>query len=357
MASTRIHRDVRIPTATEGVTLSADLYFPAESMPTPALVTVVPYRKDMINGYEGSLQWFADHGYACVLVDHAGIGSSDGVPHAPWGEGETDDAVAAIDWAARQPWCDGSVGMWGMSHGGFTAMATAARQPAPLKAIIAIENALDIERDAMHPGGRGDLLRLAQWGTRMLAQQLLPPLHDDPEPEATSRWQRRLQDVEPHLLDLARLGHGHPDWRTRVIDVTLISVPTFLVGGWRDIYVDAVPRGFTRIQAPKRLLVGPWGHTLPHASPFGAIDFLPIALRWWDRWLRGVDDAVVPEPPAAIHVQGAEPGWRGYDAWPPPHETRIWRSGRSRKLTADPSTRRPATPPSPSTCPTLRRAS
>ncbi|MEU6644005.1 CocE/NonD family hydrolase [Saccharomonospora sp. NPDC046836] len=313
-----VRQDVRIPTGDRATTLSADIYLPAGEAAAPTLVTIVPYRKDFGSGYVPSLRWFASQGYACVLVDHQGIGSSDGVPHSPWGPGETDDAVAVIEWAATQPWCDGNVGMWGISHGGFTSMSAAARRPTPLKAIIPMMNALDVERDIMHPeGARGDLVRLALWGGSQLLQQLLPPLLNTTSVAEQRRWRHRLHDIEPFILELAQLAPGDPAWRDRVIDAEAITVPTLCVGGWQDVYPDAVPRAYERIQAPKKLLIGPWGHTLPQDSPFEPTDFLPIALRWWDRWLRGADNGVTDEPPVTVYLQGADPGWRSFESWPP----------------------------------------
>jgi hypothetical protein len=63
--------------------------------------------------------------------------------------------------------------------------------------------------------------------------------------------------------------------------------------------------------------MGPWGHVIPDGSPFSPIDFRAIALRWWDHWLRGVDDGLMDERPVSVHVQGADPEWRGLSSWPP----------------------------------------
>lgn len=313
-----VRRDVRIPTSDRSVSLSADLYLPQGVEPVPALVTVVPYRKDLGNGYHNSLLWFAQRGYAGVLVDNAGLGSSDGTPHAPWGSGETDDAIAAIDWAAAQPWCDGKIGMWGISHGGFTALRAASRQPPQLRAIIPIMNAVDVERDVMHPGGaRGDFLRLALWGSGQLLQQLLPPFINHTSGDEQRRWHRRLHETEPAIISLARLAPGDPEWRNRTVDVDAVTIPALCVGGWQDVYPETtLQRCYEKIQGPKKLIVGPWGHTLPHESPFGAIDFLPITLRWWDHWLRDTANGVMDEPSVSLYVQGDTASWRSYDSWP-----------------------------------------
>src|SRR5262245_35539643 len=116
--SVTVERDIRIPTRDRDIALSADIYRPSGAGPVPALVTVMPYRKDYVAGatYEGPARWFAGHGYASVVVDLRGTGASDGVRRPEFDPGDGDDGVAAIEWAAAQPWCDGAVGGWGMSY-------------------------------------------------------------------------------------------------------------------------------------------------------------------------------------------------------------------------------------------------
>ncbi len=311
--------DVRVPTSDPDVTLSADLYLPTRIDPVPALITVIPYRKDFEGGsyYEAALRWFAAYGYACLLVDMRGTGSSDGELRPKYDAGEGDDAVAAIEWAAAQPWCTGDVGMWGSSYGGITSLRAASRRPAALRAIISIATPLDARQHAAHPeGARCDLYPLAQWGGRMLVQQLLPPLLNYTSVQEQRRWQRRLHAVEPYIVEQAARAPGDPVWRDRVIDADSVAVPALCVGGWRDFCADGTLSAFEGFTGPKKLLMGPWMHALPHMSPFEAIDFLPLAARWWDHWLCQIDNGVMDEAPVTLFVQGSNPGWRAYESWP-----------------------------------------
>jgi putative CocE/NonD family hydrolase len=315
-----IHRDVRIPTADPEASLSADVYRPVGTGPVPALVTVLPYRKDAGSGIEcdPSLRWFASRGYAALLVDFRGTGSSDGRQRPPFDPSEADDGVAAIEWAAAQRWCDGNVGMWGASYGAIMSMRTAGHRPPHLKAIVPILGALDLERDFTHPSGsRGCFASLAMWRTETLLNQLLPPLHGYATTAEQRRWQDRLQ-AEPWLLDLFRHGPGDPVWRSRAVDASAISVPAFCVAGWRDLFCDSSIRAYELIDAPKKLLAGPWMHVWPEDSPVAPVDFRGLALRWWDHWLRGIDDGLMDEPPVTVYIQGASQPWRRYEAWPPP---------------------------------------
>lgn len=337
-------QDVRIPTGDGDVTLSGDLYRPHHSDPVPALLMVLPYRKDGAAGIaaQASFRWYAQRGYACMLVDFRGTGSSDGVMRPPFDPGEADDAVAAIEWLAAQPWCTGSVGMWGASYGGIMSMRTAARRPPALKAIIPIVGMIDMEHDFAHPGGvRGGFASLLSWGVGNLAAQLLPPLHAHHSEAEQSRWRKRLHEAEPYMLDLFRHGPGDPVWRERVVDPSTITVPSLCVAGWRDLFCDSSIRAYEEIPAPKKLIAGPWMHTQPQDSPFDALDFLPIALRWWDHWLRGIDNGVMDEPAVRLFTQGSQPAWRAYKSWPPAKAELSLATGADTTLSAGPGDDRP----------------
>jgi uncharacterized protein len=323
------HRDVRIPTGRPGVTLSADVYRPVTDRPMPALVTVLPYRKDFVAGagYDGPARWFAARGYAGLVVDLLGTGASDGVRRPEFDPGDADDALAAIDWAAAQPWCDGAVGMWGLSYAANVTLRTAARRPDRLRAILAVAHGLDPARDSVHPdGARGDLHALVNRGASMLVQQLLPPLVDDAAPAGRQRWRRRLPAGEPVFVDYARHGPHDPVWRSRAIDGSAITVPALCVGGWRDAFPDGLIDAYERIAGPKKLLMGPWGHLLPHLSAYEPVDFLAIALRWWDHWLGGIATGVMDEPAVTVHRPGPAPRWLGFDRWPPPSDPLVLRA-------------------------------
>jgi putative CocE/NonD family hydrolase len=331
-----IRQDVRIPTKDPQVTLSADIYLPVGAGRVPALVNVYPYRKDM-SAFGAKLRWFAERGYAGVLVDLQGIGSSDGIRRPEFDPAEGDDPVAAIEWAAGQSWCDGAVGLWGASYGALLTMRAASRRPPQLKAIISMIGPLDPELDLVHPGGaRGDLHPMAFRGTMMLLEQLMPPLVNNTSAAEQRRWHRRLREAEPIFDDFVRHEPGDRIWRERAIDAEAIEVPALCVGGWRDKNADAIPRAFERFSGPKKLLMGPWMHTSPEDSPFESTDFPEIALRWWDHWLRGVDNGVMDESPVTLYVQGERPGWRSYESWPPAPKELVLATGTERAL-ADPA--------------------
>jgi uncharacterized protein len=322
-----VTRDVRIPTENAEATLSADLYIPRSDEKIPALVSLLPYRNDAASGieFDATLRWFASHGYACLLVDFRGTGASDGQQRPPFDPQEADDAVDVINWAAHQPWCSGKVAMWGMSYGAIVTLRVAAGQPKHLTAILSIEGALDPERDFVHPSGSGGCLgALGMWGAETLLNQLLPPLHEYGAAAQQKRWRYRQRVAEPWLVDIVRHGPGHHTWRSRAIDASSIAIPTLIVAGWRDLFCDSSLRAYESIQAPKKLLVGPWMHTLPDVASFEPIDFRGTALRWWDHWLKGKETGLMNENPVTIFVQGARPEWRNLPAWLPDCTRRLF---------------------------------
>lgn len=324
-----VERNVRIPTSDPTVSLSAVVHRPATADPVHALVTLVPYRNDAGAGLfaEFAHTWLAARGYACVLIDFRGTGSSDGAHRLPFSGDEAHDAVASIDWTAEQAWCTGQIGMWGLSYGAITTMRTASLYPEKLGAIIPMLGMLDPERDFVHPmGARGNAASVAVWGSQALLNQLLPPLDDHKSTDQQARWRARLE-LDPWILDLFSTSPGDEAWRTRTIDANRITAPALCVSGWRDLFCDPQIRAFEQISGPKRLIAGPWMHNQPWAAPYEAIDFLPLVKRWCDHWLGGVDNGVMSEPPVVAFVQGADHPWRSLPAWPPPPELKTLSAG------------------------------
>jgi uncharacterized protein len=305
----------------DGVELAGDCYRPAEPGRWPAILTFIPYHKDGRGGrldVEAVNRYFAGRGYAALTVDLRGLGSSGGVNRFPFDPQEARDGHEVVEWIARQPWCDGNVGMWGVSYGGITALSVAATRPPHLKAIVPIHASADLYHDVVAPDGcRGAFWLGADWGPRMVAYNLMPPLFQDPEGRWPRVWAERLEANGPWIF----AWWDHPDfdefWQSRVTPVGRIACPTFAIGGWRDLYCEATVRDFGRILAPKRLLMGPWKHAFPDGALEAPAAGLHEIERWWERWLRGKDDGVMDEPPVRVWVQGDGAGWRHEAGWPP----------------------------------------
>lgn len=315
----RVLRNVLMPLS-DGVSLAGDLFLPDAPGPFPALVSYYPYHKDDLIGalFDHPNRYFAARGYCSLLVDLRGLGNSEG---SAWDVGdprEGTDGAEIVEWAASQSWCDGSVGMWGMSYGGITSFKTAAVGPPHLKAIVPMNGGLDHYHDIVYPGGCFNCLGiLGGWGPFMTAMNLMPPMHQDADGRWYRLWRERLNAGRaPYIMPYQQ----HPDfdeyWKSKTIAGEQIMVPTFLIGAWRDIFPEAMVRAYERVRGPRRLLMGPWMHEMPDLAGFAQVDYLAEMLRWWDCWLKGAPNGVREEPPVVIYVQGQ--GWRYESDWPIP---------------------------------------
>jgi hypothetical protein len=296
----------------DGCRLAARLWLPegAEAAPVPAILEYIPYRKrDRTRWRDEPIhRWFAGHGYACVRVDLRGSGESEGLLQDEYLGLEQDDGEAIIAWIARQPWCDGNVGMMGKSWGGFNALQVAARRPPALRAILSVCSTDDRYADDAHYMGGCLLNENLVWGSVLFTLNALPP---DPELVGdawASLWRQRLEHAP--LFPATWLRHARRDdyWKQGSVceDFGAIACPVYAVGGWADGYSNAVPRLLAGLRVPARGLVGPWAHVYPHLGvPGPPIGFLQEARRWWDRWLRGVRNGVEDEPAYRVWMQAS----------------------------------------------------
>jgi hypothetical protein len=321
-------------TARDGVGLSATLFRPRGAGPWPAVLNTDPYRKDDWSaGWDLSLAtYLAEHGYAYCRLDVRGTGSSGGVALDEYTAAETRDGYDAVEWLAAQPWCTGAVGMWGLSYGGFTSLQVAALRPPHLRAIVPIQATDDRYTDDVHyVGGAMTVSELAQYAVSQVAMNALPPLPEAWGEGWQKRWRERLEATPVWLFRWAREQRDRPYWRQGSLapDYGRIEAAILQLGGWMDEYVDAALRIQARCTAAaaRRTIVGPWVHGLPdHAYPGPNIDWLDELIRWFDRWLKGVENGVELEAPLTwFHREPTRPerfparlegAWRATRAWP-----------------------------------------
>ena len=320
----------------DGARLAARVWLPEDAAtdPVPALFEFLPYRKSDGTAVRDALRqpYFAGHGYAVLRVDMRGSGDSDGVLRDEYTAQEHDDAVACIAWIAAQPWCDGSVGMMGISWGGFNSLQVAARRPPALKALLVIGFTDDRYADDVHyMGGCVLTSQMLSWSAVMHAYNALPP---DPRwvgERWREMWFERLAATAPWVETW--LAHQTRDayWRhgSAGEDYDAIRVPVYAVGGWADSYNNSVPRLLAGLSVPRKGLIGPWVHTFPEVGvPGPAIGFLQESLRWWDHWLKGIDTGFMDEPMLRVWIQDSVPPltyyaerpgrWVAEPGWPSP---------------------------------------
>ncbi|MGW0614025.1 CocE/NonD family hydrolase [Streptomyces sp. NPDC002788] len=333
--ATKEEEHVTIPMS-DGVRLSAHIWRPTSSdqEPVPAVLEYIPYRKRDLTAVRDSIHhpYLAGHGYACVRVDLRGTGDSEGVLRDEYLEREQADAEEVLAWLAEQPWCDGGTGMMGISWGAFAALQVAARRPPGLKAIAIASFTDDRHADDMHYMGGAMLSdNLAEAGT-MFAYGTCPPDPAVVGDRWREMWRERLENTEPWVLQWLRHQRRDDYWRHASVceDYSSVRCPVLASSGWADGYSNAVTRLLGNLDVPRKGLIGPWSHKFPHlGEPGPAIGYLQELVRWWDHWLKGVDNGVMDGPMLQAWMQDSVPPstsyeerpgrWVGEPDWPSPH--------------------------------------
>jgi putative CocE/NonD family hydrolase len=327
-----VMRDVFIPLQ-DGLKLAAQIWLPvdADNDPVPAILEYLPYRKRDGTSERDAVThpYYAGFGYAGVRVDIRGTGDSEGILYDEYSKQEQDDGLEVIAWLAKQKWCSGSVGMIGISWGGFNGLQIAARRPKALKAVVSLCSTDDRYADDIHAMGGALLVDKVSWGATMLSILATPP---DPVLVGDKWRQMWLDRMGDHALWLLN-WHEHLrrdsffEHGSVCEDYRAIKCPVYAVGGWADGYSNAVFRLLKGLKVPRKGLVGPWAHKYPHfAKPGPQIGFLQETLRWWDKWLKGIETGIMDEPMLRVWMQDpiapcrhyeSRPGrWVAEDVWP-----------------------------------------
>ena len=274
------------------------------------------------------LQMLIKHGYVIVVVDARGTvasyGSGDRGPNT---EQETQHTYEITEWIATQSWCNGNVGMFGHSYSGYIQFRAAGEAPPHLKAIFPSMATFDLY-EIMHRGGvfgdkfaQGARASLNYWDIETAA----PAVDEDSTGEmlAEARTEHR-KNVDPYAFlkmytyrdtrknDLVFWIDNNP--RTYVREVNESGIPVYQWAGWYDFNIRDAFQWFANLKNPQKLTIGPWSH-----ASYDWDDLLGTEqLRWFDYWLKGIDNGVLDEP--AINYAVIEGGdiskWYSIDHWP-----------------------------------------
>ncbi|KAL9566575.1 hypothetical protein ACKAV7_009490 [Fusarium commune] len=319
-------------TLSDGTVLSAMIWLPknAKSHPVPAILEYLPYRKRDMTAVRDAMNhpYVAAHGYACVRVDMRGTGDSQGILRGEYLPQEQDDALEILKWIATQDWCTGSIGMIGISWGGFNGLQVAARRPPELKAVISICSTDMRYDDDIHYMGGCILTENLTWAASMFSINSSPP---DPAlvgDQWRDLWLKRLESGGLFAEEWHQHQRRDDFWKHASIgeDYSSIKCPVYLVGGWMDPYTNTIFRMLENLKVPRKGLVGPWGHKYPNFGyPGPQIGFLQESIRWWDKWLKGSETGIMHEPMLRCYLQDTTPPapymddrpgrWVAEDSW------------------------------------------
>lgn len=350
----------------DGVRLAADIYFPAKNgVQVPGkfatILEKIPYGRAPA-AREG--RYFASRGYVFVMVDCRGANDSEGVLY--FYINDSKDGYDVVEWIARQPWSNGAVGTYGVSHGALSQFATALARPPHLTAQFIAEGP-----DDYHDGG-------GAWnsGAWMVDHNLghtigrvLNVNNVKRRPEVQKRMEEALKNYAKWLEvpssrlfelfnDVPEAVHWYRDWLTHAdyddywkqVGFNLREhvreypdIPLFFIDGWYDHLNRPFMRGYVGLKAatksPKKLVEGPWihgggnvGRSWNGQTEFGsdaALDLFALVDRWMSKWLKGTENGVLNDPPVRIFVMGTGDGhktaegrlfhggyWRDEQEWP-----------------------------------------
>ncbi len=318
----------------DGTRIATTLWRPLTDARVPTVVEMVPYRRR-----DGTVQrdmdmhpFIAGHGVAYVRVDIRGCGDSGGELADEYLAREQQDAVEIIAHLSAQSWCNGNVGMTGISWGGFSALQVAALRPPALKAIITLCASDDRYSDDIHYMGGALLTEQEMWSNFMLVKTAMPA---DPQIVGDcwrEIWESRLKKARS--MSEIWLDHQCRDdyWKHGSVceDYSQIECAVMAVCGWDDSYSNFVPRLLEKLPGPKLGINGPWSHSYPcRSAPGPLIGYLQEALRWWKYWLAGEETGIMSEPIYRVWITGEEPprpyylpdhagSWAAEDQWPSP---------------------------------------
>ncbi len=283
------------------------------------------------------LQRLVKHGYVIAAVGVRGSGASYGTYTGLFSPEETRDAFEITQWLAEQPWCDGNVGMQGASYLGMTQYMAASQAPPALKAIFPNVAGFDLY-DVIYPGGvyRLDMIRHWDELTEQLDNEWLAPRVDADEEgkmleqavaQHEDNWEVAINYRKARFRDSASNGYSYLTHNPapHLAQINHAQIPAYHWCGWYDIFVTDALIWYANYRGPQRLAIGSWPHA---ATPDPRVMMERIRLRsaeqhrWFDCWLKGIDNGIMDEDPINIATLD-DPGdasWSSSPQWPLPKQ-------------------------------------
>ncbi|WP_420548101.1 CocE/NonD family hydrolase [Curvivirga sp.] len=290
----------------DGRRLAACLWMPERDGKYPVILEYLPYRKrdGTAPRDETTHTVFAKAGYVCIRVDIAGTGDSEGQFDDEYSEQELSDGEAILDWITHQDWCDGNIGIIGISWGGFNGLQLAYRQPESLKAVVSVASTADRYADDIHYMGGCLLTDNFNWSSQMFAY-LTRPADPDLRKDWREDWLQRLKNTPFSAKDWMVHPNRDEFWKHGSIceNWSKIKAPVLAITGWGDSYVNTPALLAEKLNVPCKALVGPWEHRYAHISKIEPADFHSEVLGWFDRWLKGEQNGAEDLPAYRTFMQ------------------------------------------------------
>ncbi len=349
--SIRIEKNVCIPMS-DGNTIDADIFRPDSTERFPAILGVQPYERhwqsaplrpvalDAVNGgiEAGDYNFYVRRGYVHIIASTRGTGLSTG-KYSNYGSQEAKDVADMIEWIAKQPWCDGNVGMFGPSAFSVIQQQVAALKPPSLKALYCPYGYTDFYRDKFYHGGilshefmKGWIKTidnpnyeswcLAHWGRERFDMAVQEALQDE-DIRAIPHLVEALKNPESGghamIADIVLNATDTEYFKERSLDYeTKPEVPAYFGGCWGiyGLHLPGAFRSWKNWTGPKKMMIGP-----PIYLDRPIYQHMYESLRWFDYWLKGIDTGIMSEPPIKVFVVDSG-DWISADEWPLP-ETRF----------------------------------
>jgi len=332
-------RNVMVPMR-DGVKLATDVFRPKGEPKAPVVLIRTPYKKEMV---ELEARYFARRGYACAVQDCRGRFSSEGT----WEPFVNDpqDGYDTIEWLAVQPWSTGKVGMIGGSYVGWVQWWAAREKPAHLVTIIPNVSPPDPFYNIPYEYGVFFILGAIWWADILESEATADLSGAAISRIGEKKYGQLLRSLPVIELDKTVLGKENPYWRKWIEHPTNdaywdranflerlkdVRIPAFHQSGWFDGDGIGSKLNYLAMKAAghpgQKLILGPWGHQDKATRQIGDLDFGPQALldlpklylRWFDYWLKGVENGILKEPLVKIFVMGSNK-WLEGDVYPLPY--------------------------------------
>ncbi|MFO7946086.1 MAG: CocE/NonD family hydrolase [Armatimonadota bacterium] len=332
----------------DGTTLRANIFRPDAPGQFPAIVIRTPYGKA---GLSQQIMTLVRAGFVVMSQDTRGRHGSDGkyIPYTVENTGDAEDGYDTIEWMADREYCDGSVGVHGVSYPGWMSWQTASTQPPHLKGLCACS--IPQENYEVDWPGAFKPARRIKWWLTTIAPDLRrragwPPPHDKVKAREffdeyeSGKWMSLVPWIDivkylpPGLAEYAEDWLKHPDRRSWKLDEIYpqIQVPNLDFSGWYDHCGGTMQHlrgmqqdGGTQIaREQSKLILGPWKHAGNAPRKTGEVDFGPQAeldrtdlmIQWFDHWLKDIDNDVEDWPAVQYFVMGSR-RWKPEETWPP----------------------------------------